>query len=73
MKVFIKNQGCPLCDNIKNLIPKDATIYDIETEEGLTEAMLYNVQSVPALVINNKIIFGQEAFEYLRKIYDNSN
>ena len=56
IKAFVKNKGCPKCEQVKvfiksNHIPVD--IVDAETDEGMLELISHNTMSVPSIFNEN--------------------
>ncbi|MBW2148696.1 MAG: thioredoxin family protein [Deltaproteobacteria bacterium] len=61
-KVEIFSAGCPLCDDVAAKVKDlscsscEITINNLDKGQGVTEARAYGVTSVPAVVVDGKLI-----------------
>lgn len=63
MKLFLKNDGCPRCEELKNELGEklqDLPVYFIDTLDGLTEAAYNNVLTTPTLIHNGMHVINPE-------------
>jgi hypothetical protein len=60
-KVEIYTAGCPLCDEtvkeVKNIISEDEIIiYNLNKADDLNKARKYEINRVPAVVVNGRLL-----------------
>jgi small redox-active disulfide protein 2 len=62
MNIKVLGTGCPTCKilfkNVEEVISEIGINATLEKEENIKEIMKYGVMSLPALVINEKVIFS---------------
>jgi small redox-active disulfide protein 1 len=78
IKLFTSST-CPACPKAKEVVErivkedKDVIVmeFQVNTDEGMKEALKYNVRAVPTLVLNDRyMIVGVPSYERLREIIE---
>jgi len=80
MEIKVLGIGCATCQklykHVEEVISENNIIATLEKIEDVEKIMAYGIMSVPALIINNKIIFAgkspnkDQIKEYLLKDYN---
>ncbi len=63
MKLFLKNDGCPKCEELKSELGENlqkVPVYFVDTLDGLTEAAYNNVLTTPTLIHNGTHVVNLE-------------
>jgi len=62
MKIIVLGTGCPTCkklyNDVKEVVEELDQEIDLEKIEDLQKIMEYDIMSVPALVINDEVVFA---------------
>jgi len=62
MKIIVLGTGCPTCkklyNDVKEVVEELDQDIDLEKIEDLQKIMEYDIMSVPALVINDEVVFA---------------
>ena len=63
MKLFLRNDGCPKCEQLKGELGENlqkVPVYFVDTLDGLTEAAYNNVLATPTLIHNGTHVINLE-------------
>ena len=63
IKLFLRNDGCPKCEELKNKLGEQlqkVPVYLVDTLDGLTEAAYNNVLTTPTLVHKGTLVVDLE-------------
>lgn len=74
MKIKVLTSGCPTCEqmytNVKEIIAELKLDVSLEKVEDITQIMSYQIMSLPALVIDDKVVLtGSSTKEELKRYF----
>ena len=68
MKLFLKNDGCPKCEELKSELGENlqkVPVFFVDTLDGLTEAAYNNILTTPTLIHNGTRVVNLEEIKKL--------